>query len=152
MTSGLGRAVLAASSLVGLALAVWPAGARAEGTVQVVVNVIHVSNQGDVVDPPALATMKQEFAKKGLQFSSYKQLSSQTVDLVAKKPVEITLPNKAKAKLTLKEIKDGTALVDLAVGPVSTGVKLGREGSLYQNAGDYQGGQLVLMLSPVTAR
>jgi hypothetical protein len=148
----LGRVVLVAACWVGLALAVQPVDARAEDKVQVAVIVIHTSNQGNVVDPPTLATMKQEFAKKGLQFSSYKQLSSQTVDLAAKKLVEITLPNKEKATLTLKEIKDGTAFVDLATGGTRTVIKLGREGSLYQNAGDYQGGQLWLMLSSVTKK
>ncbi len=152
MTSGWGRAVWMLVSLLGIVLAIRPADARAQDKVRVVVNVIHVSNKGDVVDPPTLAAMKQEFAKQGISFSSYKQLSSQTVDLASKKPVEITLPNGTKAKLTLQDIKEGTAHVDLSLGTLTLGIALGRQGSVYRNAGDYQGGQLVLMLSPVTAK
>jgi hypothetical protein len=46
-------------------------------------------------------------------------------------------------------MKGGTATVKVEIsGLSSTTLTLGREGSLFQHAGDHEGGQLILKISP----
>ena len=130
-----------------LVLAAAPDAARAqEQKVKVNVAVVYLSNDGTAVDP-SLAEMKKSFEKSGVAFSSYQQMSSKAQELAPGKAMELALPNGAKATLTLTGIDKGTAKVDLAVAGVKTGVLLGRENSVYQDAGAYKGGKLMIVLS-----
>jgi len=65
------------------------------------------------------------------------------------------LPNQRSATIRLADIKRGTAFVEVIISQLpsnvvisSTVLTLGREGSLFQHAGDYNGGQLILVISP----
>jgi len=120
----------------------------AEPKVRVTAEVILASNQGNTIDPPGLVRMKNQFSQKGFAFSSYRRLSSEKLVLV-RKGVEIKLPNLRTATLRLEDMKGGTATVKVEIsGLASTTLTLGREGSLFQHAGDHEGGQLILVLSP----
>lgn len=142
-----GRMLLALGFASALFLAAAPSGARAQGQkVKVHVTVVYLSNEGNAVDP-SLAEMKKSFDASGVRFSSYQQMSSKEEELTTGKPMEIALPNGSKATLTLTGIDKGTAKVDLAVAGVKTGVALGRERSVYQDAGAHKSGKLMIVLS-----
>ena len=73
--------------------------------------------------------------------------------LEAGKPHTVSFPNGRKATVTLKEIKDGAAKLKVQVaGLINTDLTLGREGSLYQHVGAHNNGNLMLVLSPITAK
>lgn len=120
--------------------------------VLVMADVILASNEGNVIDPPSLVSVKDEFASTGLAFTSYRRLSSEQVSLTKGKPAELKLPNKKTATLKLEDIKEGTATVKVNAGGAEVGVQLGRAGSVFVRAGAHQSGQLVLMLSPGAAK
>ena len=64
-------------------------------------------------------------------------------------PVELKLPNQRTATLRLDGMKAGVATVRVEISDLSrTTMTMGREGSLFQHAGDHEGGQLILVLSP----
>jgi predicted alpha/beta-hydrolase family hydrolase len=135
----------------GLALGFVLTGAVAlaeEPKVLVMADVILASNEGTVIDPPSLASVKDEFASTGFTFTSYKRLSSEQVSLTKAKPATLKLPNQKTATLKLEDIKDGTASVKVNAGGAQVGVQLGRQGKVFVRAGAHQNGQLVLMLSP----
>jgi len=119
-----------------------------EPKVRINAEVILASNNGDAVDPPALARMKNQFSQKGFAFTSYRRLSSEKLSL-KREPVELKLPNQRTATLRLDGIKAGVATVRVDISDLSsTTLTMGREGSLFQHAGDHDGGQLILVLSP----
>ncbi len=123
-----------------------------EPKVEVLADVILASNEGTAVDPPSLVAMKTEFASAGLAFSSYQRLSSERLSLTKQKPSELKLPNGKVATVKLEDIKNGTAQVKVNAGNTEVGLKLGREGQVFVQAGAFRSGQLVLMLSPGSAR
>jgi hypothetical protein len=137
---------------VGLALAallwVLPSQARAEDAVAVRAEVVHASNQGNAIDPPELAKMKDTFSKSGFSFTSYKRLSEQRLSLKKGAPQSVSLPNGKKATLKLESIEAGTARIGVEAPPVKTTLSLGKHGSLFQQVGQHQGGHLILVLSP----
>jgi hypothetical protein len=123
--------------------------------VQVRTEVVLASNQGSTVDPPDLERMKKVFSQKGFAFTSYQRLSGEKIAIHKSKPAEIALPNQRSATIRLDDIKRGTASVEVIISQLpsnvvisSTVLTLGREGSLFQHAGDYNGGQLILVISP----
>jgi hypothetical protein len=123
--------------------------ARAEEPkVQVMADVVLASNNGDKVDPPSLEEMKRTFAAKNINFSSWQALSQRKLSLEKKKPVELPLPNAKKAQVVLQDIKEGVAYIRVGVPPASTELQLGREGKLFVDGGQHQGGQLWLVISP----
>lgn len=133
-----------------IALAVAPAVMAEEGKVEVNASVVLMSNQGNTVDP-ALASMKEKFAREHFNFSSYKLLSSDKLGLREKHGSDVKLPNGKKATVTLDRIQKGTALITVNVERLgSTSYQLGREGSVFINVGHMQGGEVFLVLSPVT--
>jgi hypothetical protein len=141
---GLGLRALACAAALAL-----PATALAEGSkVEVMADVVLSSNQGNKVDPPSLEEMKQTFAAKNIKFSSWQSLSQRKLTLEQKKAVEVPLPNGKKAQVTLEQIKEDVAHLRVAVPPASTELQLGREGKLYVDGGQHQGGQLWLVISP----
>lgn len=140
-----GRALLA---VVGLGVLV-PMAALAQETVQVQAEVVLASKKGSEVDPPELAKMKEQFQKQNFSFTSFKRLSLQVLEVGAQKPTEVKLPSGTNASLQLLGMKDGIATVRVAIPRQPTlDVELGRQGAVYQKAGKYVGGELILVLSP----
>ena len=148
MTNPLGRRFSLYALLCAAALAV-PGAARAQGAkVEVMADVVLASNDGDKVDPPSLEETKKTFAARNIKFSSWKSLSQRRLSLEPNKTLEVPLPNAKKARITLEAVKDDIAHIRVAVPPSSTTLQLGREGNLYVDGGQHQGGALFLMLSP----
>jgi hypothetical protein len=140
-------AVLALLS-VGLLLSPLAAHAQ-EQKVKVQVEVVLASSKGDAVDPPELAQMKETFRKQNFNFTSFKRLSLETIEVGAQKSTEVRLPNGVNASLKLMAFKDGIATVHVEIPRQSAvDVELGRQGSVYQKAGRHVGGELILVLSP----
>ncbi|HZI13708.1 MAG TPA: hypothetical protein VE153_25245 [Myxococcus sp.] len=136
-------AVVAWAWLVPLA-----ASAQAE-TVKVQVEVVLASKKGSEVEPPELAKMKEQFQKQNFSFTSFKRLSLDVLEVGAKQPTEVKLPSGTNASLQLLGMKEGTATVRVAIPRQPTlDVELGRQGAVYQKAGKYVGGELILVLSP----
>ncbi|MFZ5468273.1 MAG: hypothetical protein ACOZIN_02450 [Myxococcota bacterium] len=139
MTSSLGRALCLGALFLPLAV-------LAEGPkVEVLAEVVLASMEGNLVDPPSLAPMQKKLAQRK-KYGSLRRLSVQKV-VVAQAPSQLRLPNEKVATFQLKELKEGVAKVEVKVPPLSTVYTLGREGSLYQAAGEHQGGDLWLVLS-----
>ncbi|MCY1000527.1 hypothetical protein OWM54_25615 [Myxococcus sp. MISCRS1] len=123
--------------------------AQEEQKVRVQVEVVLASKKGTEVDPPELAKMKEQFQKQNFNFTSFKRLSNDTLDVTAKQSTEVKLPNGSNASLQLVGMKDGTATVRVAIPRQPTlDVELGRQGAVYQKAGKHVGGELILVLSP----
>ena len=86
--------------------------ARAQNQkVQVQAEVVLASNKGSEVEPPELAKMKEQFQKQNFNFTSFKRLSLQVLEVSAKKPTELKLPNGTNASLAAVGHKDGIATV-----------------------------------------
>jgi hypothetical protein len=140
--------------LLAVVLAGWlvagTAAAQEDVKVPIQVDVVLVSNQGSEVQPAELGRMKETFARQGLVFSSFRQLSSNRVEVGRAAPAQVKLPNGKTATLRLEALKEGTARVSLQVPGLINNLafQLGREGAVYQKVGEYQGGNLVLALSP----
>jgi hypothetical protein len=133
--------------VVGLTLG--PLAAHAdEAKVDVVVEEVHASNTGNTVDPP-LVSMKDSFSKAGLNFTSFRRLSRQRMTLTQGAVKELRLANGHEAKLRLTDVKSREAHIMVSLPPVETSYKLGREGSVFIQAGPHSGGMLILVLSPV---
>lgn len=126
-----------------------------EPKVAVLAEVILLSNEGDTIDPPRLATLKKELERAGAKFTSVKRLSDQKVSVEQNKPAEVKLPDGRAASLKMVGMKDGVASVSVTVPSqkdakkplVETTYQTGRS-SLTVPAGDYANGKLVLLLSP----
>jgi hypothetical protein len=132
---------------LGLAGAAWAEDAH----VQIHADVVLMSNQGNDVDP-SLVIMKDTFTREGFSFHSFKRLSSQKVALSSQKATELALPNHKKAMLRVDSVHRGGANVSVKVGAVNTTYTLGQEGSVFINFGHQNGGELVLVLSPIGAK
>lgn len=131
------------------ALLVGAAALAAAPKVTVQVDVVHASDQGTEVQPPSLRSMKDAFTQSGFNYKSYRQLSSERVDLTQNTPREVRLPNGRTATLKLVDVKDNVAQIQVRVPPLETTYSLGRQGSVFMQAGPHNGGMLVLVLSPV---
>jgi hypothetical protein len=132
-----------------VALVALPAVAMAdEPKVEVMAEVVLASTEGNVIDPPSLAAMKEKFAQKA-KYTSFKRLSQEKIAVSAKAGASVKLPNQKIATFKLEELKEGSAKVRVSVPPISTLYTVGREGSLYQAAGKHSGGDLWLVLSAV---
>ncbi len=139
-------------ALLSVGLLLSPLAAHAqeqEQKVKLQVEVVLVSNKGDTVEPPELAQMKETFRKQNFNFSSFKRLSLETVEVSADKATEVRLPNGVNASLKLMAFKEDVATVHVEIPRQSAvDVELGRQGSVYQKAGKHVGGELILVLSP----
>lgn len=143
MRETLVRSTLFAALVIGaVALAAAP-------KVTVQVDVVHASNQGSEVQPPSLQAMKSAFTQSGFNYQSYRQLSSEKVELTPNAPRQVSLPNGKTATFTLIGVKDNVAQVKVSVPPLETTYSLGREGRVFLQAGPHKGGMLVLVLSPI---
>lgn len=130
-----------------LAAAVLAVPALAAAPVPLLVEVVQASNDGAGVDP-GLERMRDQFAKSGITYQSYRRLSRDAFQLTVGKPVEVKLPNARTATLTLVSVKGTEAQVSVSVPPLKTLYTLGREGSVYLQAGPHAGGVLILVLTP----
>src|SRR5439155_59019 len=79
--------------------------------------------------------MKATFIKEHFNFTSYKRLSTEKVMLRQKKGTDISLPGNKKGTLKLEGIQSGEATVAATVENLTTTYTLGREGSVFINAG-----------------
>jgi hypothetical protein len=148
VTRRLGRRFSLCALAFAAALAL-PGAARAEGKkVEVMADVVLASNNGDKVEPPALAEAKKFFEAKNVKYASWQSLSQRRLALEPKKVAEVPLPNGKKAQLTLESVTDDVATIKVTVAPATLTLQLGREGNLYVDGGQHQGGQLFLVLSP----
>ncbi len=140
---------LSSRALLALSVLMLPALAQAQDEkVPVQVEVVLASNKGSEVQPPELAKMKATFQKQSFSFTSFKRLSLETLQVTAAKASEVKLPNGVNASLQLLKFEKGTATVRVDVPRLTaTDVELGRQGSIYQLAGDHVGGKLLLVLS-----
>jgi hypothetical protein len=117
--------------------------------VQVSTRVVLASNKGSAVEPPQLAKMKEEFAKQGIAYTSWRQQSAANLWLEAGKANEVSLPGGRQALLMLKKVEKGTATVHVTIPRLlDTDYNVGRTGSVYIRSGDHEGGVLILVLSP----
>jgi hypothetical protein len=121
--------------------------ALAQNALPLVVEVVHASNDPSGVDP-GLERMRDQFAKSGITYKSYRRVSRDQLQLVAGKPAEVKLPNAKVATLTLVSAKGAAAQVSVSLPPLQTVYTLGREGSVYLQAGPHSGGVLILVLTP----
>ncbi len=64
------------------------------------------------------------------------------------KPAEVRLPNGKAATLTLLSVKGSQSQVSVSLPPLHTTYTLGREGSVYLQAGPHGPGVLILVLTP----
>jgi hypothetical protein len=126
-----------------------PRPARAEEeNLKVQVEVVLVSRKDTVVEPAELQKMKETFQRENFNFTSFRRLSQQTVEVGRQKPTEVRLPNGVNASLKLLRLQGDTATLRVEVPQLSAmDVELGREGALYQRAGKHVGGELILVLS-----
>src|SRR5688572_31142842 len=121
---------LLALALVGLWLS--PLAAQAEEQkLKVQVEVVLVSRKGTEVDPPQLQKMKETFQRQNFNFTSFKRLSQQSLEVSSKEPTEVKLPNGVNASLRLLKMQGDTATLRVEVPQLSAvDVELGREGAV----------------------
>lgn len=143
------RAFLLTAAAVMISALVPSQARAAEDKVRFFVDVVYASGQGTEVDPPSLESMKQAFSKD-FTFTSFKRLSTQILELDAKVPQTLVLPNGSKAQFQLVKLEKGVAHVNLTVAKVTTQIELGKKASIYAAAGTHQQGVLVLAVSPIT--
>lgn len=118
--------------------------AVAEDKVPVQADVIFASTEPGGVDP-ALAPMQATLGAR-VKYLTLKSLSSRRVELGAG-VARVELPNHKVAELHLVALKQNIAQVKVRVSPVDTTYSLGKEKSLYIQAGHHHGGELWLVLS-----
>ena len=124
-----------------------------EQKLKVEVEVVLVSRKGTEVDPPQLQKMKDTFQRQNFNFTSFKRLSMQSLEVSSKEPTEVKLPNGVNASLRLLRMQGDTATLRVEVPQLSAvDVELGREGAVYQRAGKHVGGELILVLSSPPAK
>jgi len=121
--------------------------AAADGRISLLADVVQASNDGTGVDP-GLEKMREQFAKSGITYKSYRRLSEVPLQLALGKPAEVRLPNGKAATVTLLSVKGTQSQVSVSLPPLHTTYTLGREGSVYLQAGPHAGGVLILVLTP----
>jgi hypothetical protein len=121
--------------------------ALSESRVSLSAEVVQASNESAGVDA-GLEKMREQFAKSGIVYKSYRRLSHEQLQLSPGKPVEVRLPNAKTATLTLLSMKGSQSQVSVSLPPVQTTYTLGREGSVYLQAGPHANGVLILVLTP----
>jgi hypothetical protein len=121
--------------------------ALAENRVALLAEVVQASNDAAGVDP-GLEKMREQFAKSGITYKSYRRVSHEQLQLAAGKPAEVRLPNAKTATLTLLSVKGSQSQVSVSLPPLQTTYTLGREGSVYLQAGPHANGVLILVLTP----
>ncbi|HYX92568.1 MAG TPA: hypothetical protein VE782_13480 [Myxococcaceae bacterium] len=134
----------------------WPAVALAdEPKVEILAEVVHASQQGNVIDPPQLVKMKDDLAQKGLRFTSLRRLSQKKAIVRRDRAEEVGLPDGRNASLRLAQLKDDAATVKVTVPQqhsprplLEATYRLARQKSTFIHCGPYNNGELFLVLSP----
>jgi hypothetical protein len=138
------KAALGSTLLAALLLAT---PALSQTHVALAADVVQASNEGAGVDA-GLEKMREQFAKSGIVYKSYRRLSHEQLQLPLQKAVEVRLPNAKTATLTLLSLKGSESQVSVSLPPLQTTYTLGREGSVYLQAGPHAKGVLILVLTP----
>ena len=112
--------------------------------VPVQAEVVLASTQVGPVDPE-LASMQLTLATR-VKYRSMHKVSSVRLQLSAV-PSSLALPNQKLAEVTLLGLKDNVAQLRLKVPPLDATYSLGKEKSLYVQAGSHSGGDLWVVLS-----
>ncbi|MBM4378820.1 MAG: hypothetical protein FJ086_05895 [Deltaproteobacteria bacterium] len=123
--------------------------AGAEETVRVRAELVAVSSQGEDVDPPQLAVMRDEFRKLPARpaLTSFRRLSEKRVVLTGQAPQTLPLPGGGEVRLALAQLKDDKALVSVEVPKLVTSMlELGKRGALYQQLTRNDRGQFVFLV------
>jgi hypothetical protein len=129
-----------------LALVVSSVALAEDAKVTVQAEVIHAQVKAGTIEP-SLQQMQAALAK-GKKYGALKRISTQKLTLQTQPPTVVPLPNGKSAEMSLVTLQQGVATIKLKV--ISQGeatLKLGRDGSLYQQAGEWEGGDLWLVLS-----
>lgn len=126
-----------------VALAVSSLAWAQDAKVEVKADVIHAQEKAGTVDP-GLEGMQAALAK-GKKYGSLKRISTQKIT-VQPKSAAVSLPNGKTAELSLVTLEKDVATIKVKVPDGETTLKLGRDGSAYQQAGAWQGGDLWLVL------
>jgi hypothetical protein len=132
-----------------LATLLLAAPALSESRVLLSADVVQASNEGGGVDA-GLEKMREQFAKSGIVYKSYRRLSHEQLQLTLGKAAEVRLPNAKTATLTLLSMKGSQSQVSVSLPPLQTTYTLGREGSVYLQAGPHANGVLILVLTPTS--
>lgn len=128
-----------------LALAVSCAALADEPKVVVKADVVLASVKGTTVEP-GLEGMQTALAQ-GKKYGALKRVSTQKLTLQSK-ATTVALPNGKAAELSLVTLEQDVAMIKVKVPQMAESTsKLGRDRSLYQQAGEWQGGDLWLVLS-----
>ena len=141
-------AVRAASGSTVLAALLLATPALSQSHVALAADVVQASNEGAGVDA-GLEKMREQFAKSGIVYKSYRRVSHEQLQLLLQRAVEVRLPNAKTATLTLLSLKGSQSQVSVSLPPLQTTYTLGREGSVYLQAGPHANGVLILVLTPV---
>ncbi len=139
----------AASGSTVLAALLLATPALAQTHVALAADVVQASNEGAGVDA-GLEKMREQFAKSGIVYKSYRRVSHEQLQLLPQRAVEVRLPNAKTATLTLLSLKGSQSQVSVSLPPLQTTYTLGREGSVYLQAGPHANGVLILVLTPVS--
>ena len=115
-----------------------------EPKVAVQADVVHAQVKAGTIEP-GLEGMRAELSK-GKKYGALKRISTQKLTLKTKATV-LPLPNGKNAEMSLLTLEQGVATIKLKVPKGEITAKLGRDGSLMQQAGEWDGGDLWLVLS-----
>ncbi len=127
-----------------LALLVSSAAIADDAKVSVKAEVVHAQVSVGVIEP-GLESM-QKALSQGKKYGTMKKVSTQKVTLEAK-AVVLPLPNGKNAEMSLLTLEQGVATIKVKFPQGESTSKLGRDGSLFQQAGEWHGGDLWLVLS-----
>lgn len=134
--------------LAALALLISSAALAEDAKVTVNADVVFAELKAGAIEA-GLSKMAAALAQgeHGKKYGTMKKLSSQTVPLETK-PAVLPLPNGKTAQLSLKSLDKGVATVHVKVVDLGESTaKLGSDGSLYQQAGGFDGGDLWVVVS-----
>ena len=116
----------------------------AEPSVSVQAEVVFASTKEGTVEPD-LQKMQQTLGAK-VKYLTLKKVAAQKLELSVK-PQSVALPNTRTAEISLQGVKENVATVRVKLAPADATYTLGREKSLYLQAGPHDGGDLWLVLS-----
>jgi hypothetical protein len=118
----------------------------AEPAVPVQADVVFASTAPGTVDA-SLAKMRDAMASK-VKYLTMKKVDSKKLELLKDKLQGLVLPNQKTAELTLQDVsRENVATLKVKLVPTEAVYSLGRDKSLYLQAGSHDGGDLWLVLS-----
>jgi hypothetical protein len=130
---------------VGLACALSCIALAADPVVVVQADVVFASTAAGTLDP-SLAKMRDAMAAQ-VQYLTLKKLDSKRLEMHQSAPQLLKFPNQKTAELTLQALKENVATLKVKLNPTEAVYSLGRDKSLYLQAGAHEGGDLWLVVS-----